>query len=507
VDRLIRRLGLALTVLFLLLVAQISYLQVFRASEIADNPANATRQLIAEYRVDRGPILASDGKTELAYSKKSRGQLVYQRVYPNGPLYSGITGFYSLVYGRTGLESATNSYLSGDAPELAAATFSDLLLGRPKKGGAVVTTVVPNLQQAAARALGNQPGAVVALNPQTGDILALYANPSYDPNPLSSQDPKVIRRAWQQLNADPEHPLTNRAVAELYPPGSTFKLVTASAALENGDTLSTRYPNPHILDLPLTNATIQNFGGEICPGGSTADLLTAFTDSCNVIFGEVGLKLGAQKLSDQALAYGFCPTDPSTSGACRQRTVPVIPFGQSSWFQTGRFPVASYFQGRDPAVAISAIGQDNDLANPLQMALVAQAIANGGREMMPKLVREVRDAQGRVVKVYDPHVYGHPISIRTAGEMTTMMQNVVSSGTGTAANIPGCGVAGKTGTAQHATGAAPHAWFVSFAPVPNPQIVVAVIVLDGGSLGSEATGGQVAAPIARQIIEASGVCP
>ena len=344
-----------------------------------------------------------------------------------------------------------NSYLSGDAPELAAATFSDLLLGRPKKGGAVVTTIVPNLQHAAARALGNQPGAVVALNPQTGDILALYANPSYDPNPLSSQDPKVIRRAWQQLNADPEHPLTNRAIAELYPPGSTFKLVTASAALENGDTLPTRYPNPHILDLPLTNATIENFGGEICPGGSTTDLLTAFTDSCNVIFGEVGLKLGAQKLSDQALAFGFCPTDPSTSGACQQPTVPVIPFGQSNWFQTGRFPVAGYFQGRDPEVAISAIGQDNDLANPLQMALVAQAIANGGREMVPRLVKEVRDAQGRVVKQYDPQVYGHPISTRTAGEMTTMMKNVVSSGTGTAAQIPNCDVAGKTGTAQHAT--------------------------------------------------------
>jgi peptidoglycan glycosyltransferase len=506
VDRLIRRLGLALTLLFLLLVAQISYLQVFRAEEIADNPANATRQLIAEYRVDRGPILAADGRTELAYSRKSRGQLVYQRVYPDGPLYSGITGFYSLVYGRTGLEAAMNDELSGDAPELAAQTFSDLLLGRPKKGGAVVTTIDPNLQEAAAKALGNQPGGVVALNPQTGDILALYANPTYDPNPLSSQDPKVVRREWAKLNADPEHPLTNRAVAELFPPGSTFKMVTASAALENGETPSTRYPNPHILDLPLTNATIENFGGEFCPGGSTTDLLTAFTDSCNVIFGEVGLKLGADRLAQQAHAFGFCPTDPTASGSCQEPTVPVIPFGQSSWFQTGRFPEASYFQGRDPEVAISAIGQDNDLANPMQMALVGQAIANGGTEMEPRLVQEVRDAQGRVVKRYDPHPYGHPISPHTAAEMTDLMEHVVSSGTGTAANIPGCNVAGKTGTAQHATGAAPHAWFVSFAPNPNPRIVVAVIVLDGGSLGNEATGGQVAAPIARSVIEAAGVC-
>jgi len=501
VDRQIRRLGLALTVLFLLLIAQLSYVQVFAADRIASDPANAARELIAEYSVDRGPILAADGKTELALSRKSPGELVYLRRYPHGALYSGVTGFYSLVYGRSGLEQAMNEYLSGDAPELTTQTLSDLVLGRPKKGGAVVTTIVPSLQQAAARALGGQPGAVVALNPQTGDVLALYANPSYDPNPLSSQDPRLIRKTWAQLSADPSNPLVNRGVAELFPPGSTFKLVTAAAALQAGQTLATHYSTPHSLDLPLTSQTIENFGGETCPGGSTTDLLTAFTYSCNVIFGEVGLKLGAQRLADQAHAFGFCATDPPKQTTCEQPTVPVVPFAPGAFFASGRFPQASYFNQRDPEVAISAIGQDNDLANPMQMALVGATIANGGLEMTPRLVTQVRDASGRVVKQFPPIPYGRPISAGTAGELTHMMVAVVDHGTGTYARIPGITVAGKTGTAQHGTGAAPHAWFVSFAPAGNPQIVVAVVVLDGGSLGSEATGGHVAAPIAKQVIE------
>jgi penicillin-binding protein A len=179
---------------------------------------------------------------------------------------------------------------------------------------------------------------------------------------------------------------------------------------------------------------------------------------------------------------------------------PTVPFTVP--FQTGRFPEPSYFQGNDPLVAISAIGQDNVLANPLQMALVASAIANGGVEMQPRLVLDVRDPSGRVVKTFPPQQYGTPISPDTARAMTQMMVSVVNSGTGTAAQIPGVTVAGKTGTAQHGTGN-PHAWFVSFAPAENPRIVVAVIVLDGGSIGSEATGGQVAAPIAKQVIEAA----
>jgi peptidoglycan glycosyltransferase len=329
----------------------------------------------------------------------------------------------------------------------------------------------------------------------------MVSNPTFDPNELSSQDTQAVRAAWERLNADPSTPLLSRANDELFPPGSTFKMVTGSAALENGYGLDSVWPNPHELDLPLTEGTIQNFGGETCPGGATTTMLTAFTNSCNVIFGEIGLKLEADALSAQARAYGFCPTDPPEETECLEPTIPfTIPFA------TGRFPIPSYFEGNDPLVAISAIGQDNDLANPLQMALVASAIANRGVMMTPKLVSQIRDPQGRVIREFPDEEYGQPISEKSATAMREMMVNVVASGTGTAAQIPGYVVAGKTGTAQHGgPDSAPHAWFVCFAPAGQgevPTIAVAVIVLDGGDLGSEATGGQVAAPIARQVLEA-----
>ena len=196
----------------------------------------------------------------------------------------------------------------------------------------------------ASDALGSQPGAVVALDPRSGDILAMVSNPTFDPNELSSQDPAAVQEAWKRLNADPRTPLLSRANDELFPPGSTFKMVTASAALENGYGLDSTWPNPHELDLPLTNETLQNFGGEHVRAARPPRSLTAFTNSCNVIFGEVGLKLGAQKLADQAQAFGFCPTDPPGQTGCIEPTIPfVIPFA------TGRFPVASYFEGNEPA--------------------------------------------------------------------------------------------------------------------------------------------------------------
>jgi penicillin-binding protein A len=502
VNRRIRRLGVGLVALIGLLFLQVSYIQVFAAGRIAADPANARRQIIAEYKVERGPIITADG-TVIALSRATgaNASLRYVRRYPEGPLFAGITGFYSQVYGRTELEQSMNTYLAGDAPELTVSTLADLVLGRPKKGGAVITTINARLQRVAAEALGTQPGAVVALDPRNGDVIAMVSNPTFDPNELSSQDTEAVRAAWERLNADPRTPLLSRANDELFPPGSTFKMVTASAAIEHGYGLDSVWPNPHELDLPLTNGTIQNFGGESCPGGATTTLLTAFTSSCNVIFGEVGLQLGPDALSEQAHAFGFCPTDPPGENECLEPTIPfTIPFA------TGRFPVASYFEGNDPLVAISAIGQDNDLANPLQMALVASAIANRGVMMTPRLVTQIRDPQGRIIRTFDPEPYGQPISEPTATAMRTMMVNVVANGTGTAAQISGTVVAGKTGTAQHGgPDSAPHAWFVCFAPAgPGevPTIAVAVIVLDGGDLGNEATGGHVAAPIARQVLEA-----
>jgi penicillin-binding protein A len=484
-DRQIRRLAVAFLALFVVLFAQINYLQVFASSRLANNPANQ-RLLLQEYLVNRGDIVARDGRTFLARSRPTTGKFKYLRTYPNGPLYAGVTGYYSLVFGRYGLEQSENDYLAGRSSDLLAQNLVDEILGRDKRGATVVTTIDAKLQRVAKQALGSLPGAVVALDPTTGEVLAMVGNPSYDPNPLASHDPQTVRAYQKQLAHAPAKPLLSRATQELFPPGSTFKLVTASAALENGMTPQTKFPNPPALQLPNTTAQLHNFGGEHCLGGiPQLTLAQALQVSCNVVFGQVGLRLGAEKLVDQAERFGF------------NQDIPL-----ETPFASGSIPPASEFANAESFVATSAIGQQDVRANPMQMALVGAAIANGGVEMVPHLVKEIRDADGRVVKTIEPQEFGRPISGRTAAEMTSMMISVVQAGTGTAAQIPGIQVAGKTGTAETPSGK-PHAWFVSFAPAQNPRVVVAVVVLNGGDLGSEATGGQVAAPIARAVIEAA----
>ena len=493
-ERQIRQLGVALLVLFLIAFAQINYIQVVAADRIENDPANAKRQLIAEYKVERGSILAADGTTVLASSRPSAGDLRFQRRYPQGELYAHETGFYSFVFGRAELEQSFNDFLAGDAAELLPQTLTDLILGRPKQGATIVTTLDPVVQEAAARAALAEPGdvAIAAIDPSTGDVLALFTEPSYDPNLLASQDPQVVRETWEELNADPEKPLLSRASDELFPPGSTFKLVTASAALQNGFGPSSTWPNPRELDLPLTDETLENFGGSHCAGGAaTITLAEALQISCNVTFGEIGLELGAEALAEQARLYGFT-AEPGQD---------LVPF-DIPWV-SGVFPAPETFEQREPAVALSAIGQQDVAANPLQMALVAAAIGNGGVEMQPRLVTEARDPSGRVIATFDPEIFSTPLTPTNAVILAQMMVAVVANGTGTAAQIPDIAVAGKTGTAQHGDGADPHAWFVSFAPAEAPQVAVAVIVLDGGSLGSEATGGQVAAPIAKAVMEAA----
>jgi peptidoglycan glycosyltransferase len=504
VDRRIRRLGIGLVALFALLFAQLSYVQVIAADDIKAQPANARRQIIAEYRVERGPILSADGQVlaQSVRSEERRAELLFQRVYPDGPLYAGLTGYYSRIFGRAGLEQAANPYLSGDAAELAVSTFTDLILGRERKGGSITTTIRSDLQEAAANALGNLPGAVVAIEPETGDVLALVANPSYDPNAISSGTDEEMNAAWDSITTDPEQPLISRAKDELYLPGSTGKLITASAALENGHAPSEQWPNPHVLDLPQTTNTLENFGGSLCNGGSrTVSMAEAFKESCNVTFAEIGLELGAKEMSEQARAYGFCPTDPPTQIECEEPTIPfVLPW------QNGRFPVPSYFADQQPQLAFSAIGLDNVLTNPLHMALIAGAIANDGTMMQPRLITEVRDPTGKIVREFEPEQYGQPISDASAREMRAMMLSVTESGTAATAfsGFP-IDVAGKTGTATNGEDRPPNAWFTAFAPAgpgDRPAIAVAVIVLDGGFLGNEATGGAISAPIAREVIDA-----
>src|ERR687891_275207 len=483
-ERQIRLVATGFLILFGLLALNINYIQVIAASDLANNPANK-RLLIQEYDVQRGQILGADGRTVIATSEETEGARKYLRRYPEGRLYAHLSGYYSFVFGRAELEQTYNDELSGRAPEVALQTFVDEVLGRDRRGASLVLTIDPHLQQTAASGLGDRPGAVAAINPQTGEVLALVANPSYDPNVLYSHDGRAVRDAWKQLNADPDKPLVSVASDDFFPPGSTFKIVTAAAALENGQRPSTTYPNPPVLDLPQTTADLHNFGGDHCLGGaSRISLADALKVSCNVAFAQVGLRLGAERLVEQAHRFGFS-----------ERIDFDIPF------QEGAIPDVGAFEQDLPAVAQSAIGQRDVATNVLHLALIAGAIGNGGVLMEPKLVAEIRDQSGRVIRGLEPEMWGRPMSGRNARTLTQMMQAVVDAGTGTAAQIPGVAVAGKTGAAQQAGGEPPHAWFVGFAPAGRPTIAVAVVVLNGGDLGSEATGGALSAPIAKRVME------
>ena len=482
-DRQIKRLSFAMVILFAVLFAQLNWIQVFAASRISNNPANF-RLIIQEYKIDRGEILARDLRTVLAKSIPTSGQLKFLRQYPLGSLYGHITGYYSLVYGRSGLESSQNDWLGAHASQLTFSTLADEIANRPKQGASVVTTIDPRLQQVASAAMGGRAGGVAALDPRTGQVLALVGNPGYDPTPLSSHNPRQIKAAWRQLNADPSKPLLSNATDQIYPPGSTFKLIVTAAALQNGYTLQSRFPNPPALRLPQTTHLFHNFADSHCPGGSTITLAEAFTVSCDVTFAQLGLKLGAETLQKQAEAFGFNKH---------------IPFELN--FAEGRFPPASFFPQRLPLLAFSAIGQADVAANPLQMALVGASIANHGVEMQPEIVKEIRDPGGGVIQTTQPAAWGRPMPPSVASTMTAMMVSVVQSGTGTPAQIPGVAVAAKTGTAEMPSGL-PTVWFVAFAPASNPQIAVAVMLLNGGGAGPNATGGTVAGPVAKQIIQA-----
>jgi peptidoglycan glycosyltransferase len=339
------------------------------------------------------------------------------------------------------------------------------------------------------------------MDPRNGDILAMYSTPGFDPSQLSSGSDGQMRRAWERLNSDPDEPLLALSHQELFLPGSSFKIVTASAALENGFGPDSVWPNPHRLTLPLTNEQLQNFGDDHCNGGSSQiSMIEAFEESCNVTFAEVALELGPERLAEQARAYGLCGTLPPERTTCDEQLVRFeLPF------QNGRFPEPEYFERNDPLLAFSGVGLDNDLVNPLQMALIAAAVANDGEMPQPRLVTEVRDAQGRVAREFAPRNVGRTISSASAAALTQMMISVVNEGSGSLAAIPGTQVAGKTGTATNGEGRPPNAWFTAFAPAGGqqpPEIAVSVIVLDGGDLGNEATGGQIAAPIVRAVIEA-----
>ena len=480
----IRTMAVFCMVLFVALLLNASYLQYLQADDLNDRNDNR-RVRDAEFSRERGPILVAGAP--VAESKSSDDQFEFQRGYPQPYKYAHLTGFYSYIYGASGVESNQNDILSGSDERLFVDRLVDMVSNTQPEGGAVSLTIDPDVQTAAydaIQALGpDTQAAMVALEPATGRILAMVSNPTYDPNLLASHDLDEVESSWDQLIADESKPMVNRAVQETYPPGSTFKLVTAAAALESGDyDPDTMVPGGVTLDLPQTDNTLPNSGGGSC-GGDQVTLTQALMVSCNVAFGAIGLELGEETLRQKAEEFGF---------------------GQSYLLGLGGQAVSSFpADAAGPLMAYSAIGQYDVLASPLQMALVTATIANGGQGMVPYLVDEVRAPNLSVLEKTSPEeMPDRAMTSSSASDLTQMMVEVVDAGTGTPAQIPGVAVAGKTGTAQRATEDLPYAWFVSFAPADNPEVAVAVIVEDAGVERDAISGSGLAAPIARAVMEA-----
>lgn len=481
-NRSVRKVALALGIAFAALFAQLNYDQVFASKRFAQHPANR-RLLVKEYSTRRGEIILAGTNAVIARSQATEDSLKYQRVYPLGSLFGEITGYYSVVYGASAVERAFNDYLIGKQPTRAQ-TFVDELLGREPKGNSIVLTLDRELQRIAQEKLRGQKGAVAAIDPATGEVLALYSNPTFDPNPLSVHSISAVNKTWNALENDRSHPLIARATRERYPPGSTFKVVVAAAALAAGIEPGDRFNNPTSVALPLSNRRLSNYNGRACPGSTFNDALRF---SCNTIFAQIGQRIGAAKLVAMARKFGLqdeLEFDLPLAASC----IRTAPAGCAE-------PNLDA-----PQTMLSSIGQFDVRTTPLQMAVVAATVANMGRRPTPHVVKEIRSFEGAVVERFSPPPSAPIYPAEAAEAMKAMMINVVERGTGTRAQISGYDkqIGGKTGTAQ--TGVDdedPHVWFISFAP----GIAVAVVVENGGDAGGDATGGRVCAPIAKALME------
>jgi len=414
----------------------------------------------------------------------SNDQLKYLRRYPQPKLYAPVTGFFSCYYGTRAVENSENSILSGTDSRLFVNRLLDIVGNDQPQGGSVLLTVNAAAQQAAYTGLLNLPGdtrgAVVALDPSTGAILADVSVPSYDPNLMATHDFSKARAEYAKLNAHGAVDFISRSTQSIYPPGSTFKLVTAATALSNGYSPDSMVRGGSSLNLPQTSHDLRNENGSDC-GGDQITLTQALTISCNVSFADLGLKLGADKLREQAEKFGF-----------DGNYLTQLPFNPS------QFPS----KADEPQTALSAIGQYDVAASPLQMAMVAAGIANGGAVMTPYVVDEVRSPNLDVLSKAQPQVLHQAVSGAVADQLTQMMVDVVNSGTGLPAQIPGVTVAGKTGTANSTTSRSPYAWMVAFAPANDPQVAVAVVIEQSGVARADITGGGLAGPIARDVMKA-----
>ncbi|ALE75486.1 MULTISPECIES: penicillin-binding protein 2 [unclassified Pseudonocardia] len=480
-NRPVRRVALAVMVMIVALLANITYVQVVVAGQYRDDPRNQRSQ-IDEYSRQRGQITA--GGQVLAQSVDSDGRLRYARQYPEGPAFAPITGFLSTVYGKGALERSTDDVLNGTDDRLFVRRLSDLITGRDPAGGNVVTTVDPDVQRVAYDGLQSRgyTGAVVALEPQTGNILAMASTPSYDPNRLAAPDAAEQQAAWREYNNAELNPLTNRAINEIEPPGSTFKLVTTAAALQNGYTPESRLTAARNIQLADSTTTLENYNGSQCGGGDTASLREALARSCNTAFAQLGQELGADKLRAQAEAFGIGRSD-------LQIPMPVTAS------QVG--PMSDV-----PSTQQSAIGQRDVRLTPMQLAMIGGSIANGGQTMAPHLIKEIQGATLDVVDTTEPDRMARSMPGDVARTLTDLMIGSEDRTQG-GGKITGVQIASKTGTAEHGTdpkNTPPHAWYVAFAPADNPRVAVAVLVESGGDRGAEATGGSVAAPIGRAVI-------
>jgi len=474
-QRAIKRLGVFFIALTLVLVINLSYLQVWGQKGLMENPAN-TRRLVEEYGIARGRIITSDGLV-LAESVPAQGPFAYRRQYHQGSLFSHVLGYDSPQFGRTGVEETYNQQLLGRKPPR---SWVEEMTSDVREGSDIYLTLDTEVQSAAAKALGSRKGAVVAMNPKTGAVLAMYSWPTYDPQSLVTPDrdadgTPLAEKAMLNYSRDSGSPLLNRATAGLYTPGSVFKVVTGSAGLEAGFPVSTAFDCPGVWEVGGSRVT--NYGNPPRSFGSI-DMETALTYSVNTYFAQLAVKMGAPALVKCAEAFGL-------------NSLPPLDLPEVS---VSRIPPPG---GMDAVLlAWSGAGQGEILITPLQLCLVGCAVANGGRIMAPHLLKEVRKGEA-ILERYDASVWRTPISADTAAEMLEMMVSVVERGTGTEAAISGVTVAGKTGTAE-VEGKPPHAWFLGIAPAENPSVVVAVVVENSGGAG-----GTVAAPIAREVMKAA----
>ena len=479
--------ALALSVTSVQGLARPSVWEPWSANGALNSDPRNRRAVNRNFDTERGPILLAGGTTIASTQKSDDGQGSedYQRVYANGPLYAPVTGYFSPAFASmTGMEKEGNSVLNGDDPSLFSSRIKTLITGDSQRGGAVELTIKPEIQQAAYDALAGREGAVVALDPKTGAILALVSTPSYDPSAFATRNGNAANEANATLSQDSSRPLDNRAIAgNRYPPGSTFKILTTAAALRTGKIKPDQEVDaPDTITLPGTSHSLENYGGESC-GGRTS-FSHAFAQSCNTPFAQLAMDVGEEELAKEAHNWGF-----DSDLSIPLKVTPSVYPHNDSQAQT----------------AMAGIGQASVQATPLMMAMVAATVANDGEQMTPYLVSRTLDPDLNEVSTTSKKVARTPIDSATAKSLSSLMQTAVTEGTGTNAQVAGVQVAGKTGTAETGSDTGPTTWFAGFAgtDINKPQIALAVVLDGNADTQDNATGGKVAGPVAAQIIDAA----